>query len=241
MEYGNPKMYLYTLITTSMIFVLELISTIYLSKKLLIQYNLPSINKNDRIANLVQHIVLPFSFFIGLSSFMFFYQYSIIKYLFLAASLVIFWILFTNISAYYEDKFKIEIRTHGIYDSLTVLAYFGIFECIIDITYYLNINFTYILVLLSITTLIFCLTIITRLFPANLLKIIPIIVFINVIIYFIGKYFGLESLRISFLSSAVIYFFIAYANHSKENTKSLGVIEEYILLFLIALVILIFN
>ena len=75
----------------------------------------------------------------------------------------------------------------------------------------------------------------------NLLKFVLPILLMNLGIYILGISFGLDTLRIAFLDTITYYFFIAFAHHHKEGTKSLKVLEEYLILLLIALILLIFN
>lgn len=240
-ENDQPEIYPYLVIILSLIFILELFTTIYFGRRALKQFNLPEIIEKDKSANFIQHIVLPISLFISLTLFMFFHKYLIFKGIFIFLSLFLFWVLFSNIRAYYEDKFKIELGTHYIYDVISILSFFGLIDSLLNISIYWNINSFLTIIIICALLLIFTFIIIVRLYHYDLLKFTIPLLILNVGIYIFSSNLGLEVIRIAFLSTITYYFFVAFANHHKDRTNTYKVFEEYLIVFLIAIVFLVFN
>jgi hypothetical protein len=216
-------------------------STIYFSSKILTQYKLPPITDKDSLGNLLQHIFLPIALYISINSFIFFHKYLAFKYIFILISFYLFWLLFTNIRAYYEDKFVIEMKTHYVYDLISLISYFGIFDTILNFISYYGLNSVYIIVLTQVLVLLYYSLVIFRLKIYDIGKIVFPILFVNIGIVLLGQTLNIYPIKISFISTIIYYFFIAYSNHHKENTKSMKVFEEYFVLGCIAIVLLIFN
>jgi hypothetical protein len=239
----NTKLeyYIIGVIILSLIFVVEIVSTIYFGNKLLIQYQLPPINNKYHLGNVIQHVFLPIALYISINSFIFFHKYLAFKYLFIIISFYLFWVLFTNIRAYYEDKFVIEIKTHYVYDLISLISYFGLFDTIMNLVVYFEINDIYVVVLTQILILLFYVLVIFRLKIFDVAKIIFPILFVNLGIILLGQTLHIYPIKTAFISTIIYYFFIAYSNHHKENTKSMKVLEEYFVLGCIAIVLLIFN
>jgi hypothetical protein len=241
LSYNNPQYSMIIAGVTALIFLLELITTIWLGKSLLEQYKLPPIDNHDKFANLIQHFVLPISLFVSLISFLFFHQYLVVKYVFVAISFFAFWILFANIRAYYEDKFKIEIRTHYIYDLVSILTFFGLIDSFSNFVNYTSTNLILYYLGLSLIIVVFYALVIIRLRIFDIRNILLAALISNLGFVMVFNALNLITLKLSFISTLMYYFFIAYANHHRENTKSMKVFEEYIVLLLIAIVLLIFN
>ena len=241
LDHESPEFFMWGTLILGLMFMLELISTIYIGKKFLIQYKLPPIDGSGHIANILHHIVLPIALLISLAGFLFFNKEGNLKFIIIGVGTLLFWILFTNIFAFYEDKFKIELRTHYIYDYISVFAFFSLFDTTVQATAYLGVNMGTKLILIALVALVFSLISIIRLGAFDLLKLSIPFALMSCGLYALTAHFNLPDLKIAFLNTILYYFLVAFSIHHKEHTKSMKVLEEYIVLVLIAIVLIIFN
>ncbi len=106
-----------------LILVVEIVWMWYWAKKKLIQLNIPIVDRYDRITQLVLHATLPTMLFWSIVGFIF-NNLNPHEWVFiLCVSFILFFVLFTNIRAYYEDKFQLEEKTHAVYDFIKLFIY----------------------------------------------------------------------------------------------------------------------
>jgi len=217
------------------ILLFELLITRYYAKLLLNQFALPPVNEDqDRFA----HIIHPLVYF-SLVCFLYFHkQLSIQPFLFVII-LLIFWLLFTNIRAYYEDKFKLELLTHNIYDIITILAVFFILDSFSNIIGSNNFNVNLVFFPQTFSFLLFFKLICIRYKITGKFLILILLSVILGAVAVILTNIGLSELAISFLLSETFYFIFAYMLHMHDGSASLKILSEYFIIFIMSLVLLI--
>lgn len=218
-----------------LVLVFEIFSTRFYSRKLLDQFELPQVEAEQKLIQLIHHLFLPSITFFSLVVFFYFNrQYSLILVL-LILSFFIFFILFTNIRAFYEDKFKLELLTHNIYDFLTLIIVFlasdsmiltfGLLET--NLILETIINFFILLLLALLVTLRY------KMFRPRIIRNLLLYLLIYSPVYFLLLNEGIASLLLSIVNSLIMYYYIAFSNHYQEGTVKRGVIAEYVIVFLI--------
>jgi hypothetical protein len=236
-----PIFYLRGVIVLYLVFVFEVWGTIYYAKKLMHQYKLDTnFDNNSKFIRLINHLILPTLLYFGITIFIYLHNINSFIYIIIFFSVILFAILFTNIRAYYEDKFRLEMFTHNIYDLTSILVFFIWSYVSIGILFYFGYNIYFsqlivlILMMLMNLLIIFRLNIISKqnIFISMLLA-FAIISFNITLLWFNINYF-----TIAFFDTIIFYYTLAYFNHSKEDTLSSKVIREYILVFALLLVII---
>jgi len=237
----QPQFYPYIIVVLSFVFILEIFSTIYFGNKILQQYSIPAIEIRDKFSNTIQHFVLPFSLFISIVMFIYFHNYVVIKWIILLCAFFLFWILFTNLRAFYEDKFKIEIKTHYIYDIISIISFFGLYDSVLNICNYWGQNLIITLLLLVFLILIYLGIILIRLYNYKLFKLILPYIVVNIGLFLLFNSLGVSSIKIAFISTLMYSFYIAYAHSHNENLKTYRIFEEYFVILCISIILLVFN
>ena len=160
--------------------------------------------------------------------------------LWLVLIFLLFALLFSNIRAHYEDKYKLEEMTNYIYDILAILICFMTADGIVNSCRYSGLSTGYAAVLL--TVLIFILSVLTLLrysiFKLAALKVLLVFLLIVFVLNFALLSFNITALGVSTLNSLLIYYQIAFLNHKRDGSVTKDVLVEYIVVFLILIVIL---
>lgn len=218
-----------------MVLVLEVTSVKFWAKKKLMQYSIPMVNRYTYIAQQILHIVLPSLTYWSIISFIYFEPNPGMWIPFLFMIFLLFWGLFTNVRAYYEDKFKLESKTHYIYDLLKLLVYwllsFGIF----------NVHYAYNVPILIISFFIFLFSAILLMLSyvrTSLHEYKPedvIYVFINasVIAIISGLLLmssSVNSIKSTFFSFILYYLAVGIMHHKQRRDLTKEILMEYILI-----------
>ncbi|MFQ5492804.1 MAG: hypothetical protein ACE5DX_01440 [Candidatus Dojkabacteria bacterium] len=222
------------------VLLFELFITISYAKRLLDQFELPQVNSKHVQVQLVHHLVLPSLAYYSLIAYLFFNHQLSLKLLTLALVFVIFAILFTNIRALYEDKYKLEQSTHSIYDAIMILtAFLGTDALLNSLSF---IGSPTILILLSVTALLALLGVLVivryqLLKPIFVLELVITIILFNIVLYILLS-IGLAVFITSFLSTLFFYYILAFLSHLHEGTASKKILIEYVIVFAIMIVVL---
>ena len=219
--------------------IFELLTTRYNAQLLLKQYSLPPISENkESVSHLVHHVILPSLIYFSSVSFLFFHRQPSLQPFLTIGVFFIYWILFTNIRAFYEDKFKLELYTHNIYDIITTLSAFFSFVSIINIFKSNQFNLLFIFIPLTAIFLLLYHLIVVR-YQVHLSLAVK---FLIGILFAAGtlivSYSGLNELDAGFILTEVFYFTFAITLHYHDGSANLKIISEYIIIFTLSIVLL---
>ncbi|MCA9386148.1 hypothetical protein KC717_05870 [Candidatus Dojkabacteria bacterium] len=106
-----------------LVFVIEVLVVQFWAQRKLMQLNIPVVDRYSLITQIIMHGALPSLSYWGIIGFIAFDPNPGIWIWFLIGIFLLFTTLFTNMRAYYEDKFKLEQRTHYIYDLLKLVIF----------------------------------------------------------------------------------------------------------------------
>src|SRR3990167_2219230 len=220
--------------------IFELLITRYSAKLLLKQYSLPPVSENkESLSHLVHHVVLPSLIYFSSVSFLFFHRQPSLQPFLTIGLFFTYWILFTNIRAFYEDKFKLEIYTHNIYDIITTFSAFFTFVSIFNL--FKTYQFTLLIIFIPLTAVFFLLYLLI-LVRYQIQIVIPVkllIVILFAAVSLIVSYLGLNELEAGFILTETFYFIYAITIHYHEGSANLKIISEYIIIFMRSIVLLI--
>lgn len=233
-----PQYYFYISIALYGVLLFELYSTIFYSRYISAQYSLNEIDSRDGLTHILHHIVIPSLLYWSLSGFIFFHNTISLTIFSLVTSAVLFALLFYNISAYFEHQFKLENRTHYIYDVLLIFIVFCGVDSIISYftTKPVSVLFFLIIFLMIITTVTA-----VRLSSRNIVKellsgLVPIA--ISSLIVILGLHNNVHSILLAFLIANIYYYFLAMLHHLRDGDLNSRVLTEYIVVFLLLLVLI---
>ena len=225
-----------------LVLVFELYSTKFYAQDVLSQFKLPPVESKDKNVQLIHHLLLPSFIYIGLVGFVFFNSLRSIDLLIVTVSFLIFTVLFTNVRAYYEDKFQLEHSTHSIYDIINIISLFVFTDSILNLFNYFGMNLYFAAGIIVAMFLLFSVLVLMRYFLLNMHQIgvllgTVIAVGVSMVLFIM---FGFAFLLISFLVSLLFYYQLAYYNHLRDDTFSKEILFEYVVVFFI-LIVLIFG
>lgn len=217
----------------------ELYSNQFYAEKILDQYELPQVVDKDTLVHNIHHKLFPSLTYFALVGFLYFNHQTSVELIFLGIVFIVYSLLFTNIRAYFEDKYKLEEVTHSVYDILSLIIVFALSNSISHI-YWINGQnlLTIILNVLLLGTMSFVILLRLHVFRLKYLAATSILAIAYTVLVFFLLAWGLNILLISFLTMLFYYYLIAYLSHLKDRTASVKVLLEYIVVFLIFLVLI---
>ncbi|MEI7579643.1 MAG: hypothetical protein WCJ58_06480 [bacterium] len=224
-----------------LILLFELFSTKFFSEQLLQQFSLLSSNdqQKQKIYSLHQ-LILPTTLYLSLLGFIFFHHQSNIEFFTLSLVLILFFILFNNIRAHFENKYLLEQHTSGIYDMISLISIYLYCDTVINIFIRNNWNTGFLPIALIIIVIFYlglCL-IRMEIISLKILQIAGIIYFSIFIILEILVLFLTNLFTFSIITTLLFYYSLAFFHHWKDNSFTKSIIAEYIVVFFILLVLL---
>jgi hypothetical protein len=223
-----------------LIFVFELFSTHYYAARILEQFGFPPLSDEKRMITFIQHSILPTFAYFGIVLFLFFNHHPYLNFAWLLLIFIMFSLLFTNIRAYHEDKFNLEATTNGIYDILLLVISFVTADGIVNASRFAGLNNLFVAFLISVLSIVLCILVFIRyryLKPRHF-KLLGAVVLLIFVTAFVLVSAGLSALAVAMAVSLLLYYLIAYINHKRDGTATASVFAEYLVVFLILLVIL---
>lgn len=236
-SYFAASISLYTLL------LFELYSTKFYATTFDDQFELTSRSKKHRKAHWVHHLIMPTVLFVSIVLFVFANSQLNMALVIALISLVLFSILFLNIKAYYENKYKLENKTANVYDVISIASVFMLAFSIFVVTALLG--ELYIISGLMNTAVLIILGYLTLARYHIINKQGGMILFAMLLVYF-NSFLALLNFDISIvahtiLTTFVYYYFTAVVNHYEEKSLDLKVIIEYLAVFVLIFVIIILG
>lgn len=224
------------------VLILELFANYYFSTNLLKQLNLPAVQEYTPRNQLIFHAVLPTGSLLSILGFVYTNNIYYLSSIYFVSTFCIFCILFINIRAYYEDKFKLEENTHLVYDIIKILIYFCSIDFVLNTANRYGFNFFIVVgVLFCLSSLLTLLVLLKRKhFNDYILVLILLagltLAYLTTVIF---TYLAPNPLITAFYSTLIFYIFNAVLHHELERTLKLSIIAEYVLVGIICLLIII--
>jgi hypothetical protein len=236
-SYFIASISLYTLL------LFELYSTKFYATTMDDQLELTAKNKKHRKAHWVHHLIMPTVLFVSIVLFIFSNSQLNLALVIALISLVLFSILFLNIKAYYENKYKLEHKTANVYDVISIASVFMLSFSIFVVTALLD--ELYIVTGLLNTALLIILGYLT-LARYHLINKQGGILLFSMLMVYINTFLALLNFEISIVAHAILttfvyYYFTAIVNHHEEKSLDLKVIIEYLAVFVLIFVIIILG
>lgn len=235
----------YFLAATSLytLLLFELYSTKFYATSLNEQFELTTKSKKHRKAHWVHHLIMPTVLFVSIILFIFSNSQLNLLLAIALVSLVLFSVLFLNIKAYYENKYKLEHKTANVYDVISIASVFMLSFSIFVVTVLLG--ELYIVSGLLNVALLIVLGYLTLARYQLINKYGGILMCAMLLVYF-NSFLALLNLEISLLAHAILttfvyYYFTAVVNHYEDKSLDLKVIIEYLAVFVLIFVIIILG
>jgi len=232
--------YIIALSVNLIIFFFELLSVRISAKSKLNQIGLPAVTRYSSSEEFIYHQLLPIILFASFNIFIFFNPVESLEYLILFLVFFSFFVIFINIRAYYEDKFKLEQSTHFIYAFSSIFGLFSILNGV------LNVASIYELMPFILIFALFVITIISNytLFIQDIRWNVPLITYILIssainvgLTFFLYTQYS-SVLRSSFMSASFLYLSAALIQHKQEATLDRYVIFEYCVIMALSFILL---
>jgi hypothetical protein len=223
------------------IFVFEVYTNWFYSRKVLSQMEIPQVDSYTKASQIIHHLVLPSILYISYLGIIYFYQLSIPKLVIFFFSFFTFTLLFINVRAYYEDKFKLEEKTHYIFDIIKFIIFFQLTSTFLKIQTYFNISELYAVIAVALISLLINLFVVIRHRQLNTSSGIFISLFAGLIglaCFLLLSFTSFNVLAISTYLILVFYISSATIHHKLEGTLTKELLIEYFAVMLLALVII---
>ncbi len=238
---GNNA-FLLGFIVVSLLLALELYTTRRLASTKLSQFDLITAANNSNSNIIVYHTILPSILLVSLAGFIYFNNQPGLWPIYFLTSFILYSMLFINIRAHYEDKFKLEEETEIVYDLIKIFSFFAITNLIINLSSLFDFNYFIITGLLFIVSSLLSLLVIAK--RKNLhFYYVPLILLASLFLAYITSaiitIFEPTVMVTSFYATIIFYLINALLHHELEKTLRIGIVIEYILTALIAILILI--
>ncbi len=223
------------------VLVVEVFLNYRKSVQVIKQLDLPEVKIYNKFTQIVFHWFVPIGFLIVLLTFIYLNNQSSLILFFFGLSFAFFFIFFVNMRSYYEDKFKLEEKTHFIYDVMKIFTFFALANSILNISSGFEINFFITVALVSITSIV--LTLMMLLVERRVGIVTWGLIFLSgMALGYLTSSLQLflegTNLIISFYSALIFYIFNALIYHEIKRTLNRQIIVEYLLVAAICLLTL---
>lgn len=223
-----------------LILLFELYSTKYYARRLLDQFQLPQVDEKDKLIHLIHHFILPSFAYFSFVLFVFFNHQKSAHLIILAIIFIIFSVLFTNVRAYYEDKFKLEQGTHAIYDIIVIIMMFVSSDSALQTFGFLGSSgwVTLAAILIAYTVLSMLLLIRKQQINNKSLQTLVVGALLLIAFLLVLQSFRFNNFAVALLSTLLFYFVVAVFHHQQVSSLSKAIIGEYFVVFLIFIVLM---
>ncbi len=240
---SSPRYFFLAALALYLLLIFELYSTKYYSTSFDDQFHLESKEVKHRRSQWVHHFVMPTLLYLSITSFLFVNAQLDMFVLVILTSLLLFSILFVNIKAYYERKYKIEHNTANVYDVISITT---LFMSTYSILVGVSITFAnYVIAGLLIAAILLIMGYLT-LSRYHLINNKSAFALFFLVGFYINLFLILLNFQINVLSYTVIttfiyYYYTAIINHVVDKTISLKVFTEYLAVFSLIFVIILLG
>ncbi|MBN2016173.1 hypothetical protein JW766_05055 [Candidatus Dojkabacteria bacterium] len=237
-DYGGDEFWMGVSLT-SVVLILEIYLNWRFATRILRQIDLPSINTYNLWGHFLNHITLPLLLFFSLAGFIYFNSDDLVRLIAIIALVFINIILFINIRSYYQDEFKIDVSTRYIYDVIKlIISFFGI-NLILHVKVLLQLDLWLMACCVCFLLLILGGLLIYRKAQVNIYTIAYVIIssFLIAVVFMLLNVFGFILLGINVISFLLFYFSLSILHHRIERSLTLNVFLEYVMFFIIALLL----
>jgi len=237
---ANDSVLIPAILTSTGILIVQVYIIYRRAKQKLENLQIPLVHRYKNSLELFYHFILPIIFFVDLCLFIYFNTVYLLIPLLLFFCFIIFLILFINIRAYFEDKFKIEIATHFVYYFIINFTVFSLCLSILSISY--SYDLPIILTGIIIGGMSSLMLYLNHIEASQLnLKLFGGILaygLLNMIMALVLFQEFNSILRTSFIIASCFYFLNALLTHKKEGTFGMAIILEYLTILALGFVVL---
>jgi hypothetical protein len=224
---------------TACILLFEIYLNWRFATKILRQIDMPNVNTYNLWGNLLNHILLPVLLFFTITGFIYFNIDPLTRFLAICICFTVNLFLFINIRSYYEDDFRIESKTRYVYDIAKLFIFFFGVNLIIHMQISMDPGEWIGSVLICSLSIILGALLLYRKAQLSIVSIIYILLasFVIAIFYMVLSSLGLLFLGINVLTFLLFYLALSILHHRVERTLTVGILVEYLLIFVIAVTI----
>lgn len=212
----------------------ELFGLWFWSTRKLIQLNIPLVDTYDYKTQLILHVSLPSLLYIAIVGFIYNNLNPHLWVLFIIIGGISFFLLFTNIRSYYEDKFKLEQKTHFIYDFIKYFIF--LLFTISGVEFVLSTGVEYIFIpvfIFAISLILIFLNILRYKFPRWYVWIVGFVGSLLLgLVAWIGLYY-LNMFKLIFVLMLIFYMFTSIIHHIIKSDLTKDIVVEYLLVGLL--------
>ncbi|MEP7104184.1 MAG: hypothetical protein ABI721_05765 [Candidatus Dojkabacteria bacterium] len=233
---NNSQFMIFSLAIFVIIIAEILVNYIIRSKAVVI--NMDFTDEVNEVAHLFNKIVIPLALYASIIGFGYYNLGSNVLGIVLALTFILFFILFINIRAFFQNKIDVESKTHFVYDFFKFIIFFLGADVIINFS---SDSFPKLAIGLFTLSFVLELLLITR--QKHILRRYYLYAFIASLVE-VSACQGLillnrlNSLQIALCLVFIFYLSLAIIQHAITRTLTRSVIIEYVLVLLIALSIL---
>lgn len=223
-------------------FLLSIMWLVYEKSEFKQQIWLPDLGLGQRAFHFIRHFLLPIVEILSFWAIIFFIKIPYINFTLALLESYIFFLLLTNIRAYFSNTLVVELKTHFVYDLLVLTTTFFFLFALFEAKQYWGIHQ---IIIIFVGFVFLSLILITEAFRYQLrIKSNArfIIIFLTIILLLFGlMFFGIiSSLRAVFMFTLLIYLYINLLHSLREEIKIPGrmIIETGLIMTISVLIIL---
>lgn len=224
-----------------LILLMQLFIIYAASTQLLRQLDLPSVEVYTKKTQFIYHLLIPLISLLAIIGFVLTNNQLALAWIYFLGTFALFTILFINIRAYYEDKFKLEQQTHVVYDILKIILFFTIANFIFNLASRYAFNFFVVAGLVFVAASVFTLLVLLRHPNLGYLN-MGLVLCSGLVIGYLGaalrNLLVTQNLVAAFYATLVFYIANAILHHELERTLKFSIVLEYILVGCICFLII---
>jgi len=237
-NYGE-KLFLFINFIVCLVILIEIYINWRISVRVLKQLHMTIQNSYNVLGHFFNHLVTPLLFYLSSAYFIYFNEDPILNLVTIIILFFIFFVFFVNIKSYYKDDFKEELKTNYIYDALKLFIYFYSINIVLSFSQLNNFSIQIVGILIFLISFIIGIFITAKEiffnFSAKLYFLFGS--FFISIVFFVLSFFNFIELGINFILFLFFYFILSLFHHRTERTLTIEIIVQYILFFLLSLVL----
>lgn len=219
----------------------EIVINILVAKRHLNQLGMPLVKLTSRIEEVIYHFLIPTILYLCFSGFVLSNNRPSLSLLYFGLIWILYFLIFVNIKAYYEDKYKLEESTHYVFDLCKIVIFFTAVNTLLNWTQTYDLNY------FIVVGIVFCLASILTVIILIRKKVITILNISLMLLASLGlgyvtasltSVLNIPTILIAFYSTLIFYIFNAIFHHALERTLKLNILMEYFLVTVICFLVI---
>jgi len=202
------------------------------------QIILPVFQVTERTNHFMLHYLFPGLLYLSVCSYMFFSRNLVVELLISSMFCIGRQVIFTNLKAFFNNKYLIEIQTHYIYDLVSLSSYLLFILSIFEITNYYGWHTSFVFIFNLFIGFCYFGSTILRYTSKFKWLLIGLFTLFNAAIVLLLTYFSFNIIRIAAAQMYIFYLLHIYLHHLNESRSlRIRLFFEYLLIGMLLLLI----